>query len=249
MNNFPNAPIVGQIFDKWTWDGLTWRLSGVSKSGSGFTFVQDALPTATKSGDTWFRTDTTDSFIWIDDGSSTQWVQFAPGRKYPASQIAFTSTAGGTYLPAVTAITVQDAIAEVATDTAATYARGIEVIAPYLSLSGTVVAAATTTTVTNTISFTPRVGRRYRLFFRIRAITGSPGYVYLRTAGSNNIATNDIYNYLGGAYIHHDIEVIFDGNGVASTYWITYYSNVSTTIYSGDQPVGRFYIEDVGPAR
>lgn len=243
MNNFPNAPIVGQIFDKWTWDGLTWRLSGVSKSGSGFTFVQDAVPTATKSGDTWFRTDTTDSFVWIDDGSSTQWVQFAPGRKYLASQIAFTPTT------TIAATNVQAAIDEVATDTAATYARGVEVIAPYLVLSGTAVSANVLTTVSNTISFTPRVGRRYRLFFRIRAITGSPGYVYLRTAGSNNIATNDIYNYIGGAYIHHDIEVIFDGNDVASTYWITYFSSVATTIYSGDQPVGRFYIEDVGPAR
>lgn len=249
MNDFPNAPIVGQIFDKWTWDGIAWKLSGASKSGSGFTFVQDALPTAIRAGDTWFQTSTGDSFVWIDDGTSTQWVQFAPGRKFTASQVVFTPVAAAGLTPAITSTNAQAAIDEVAADAAAAYARGIEVLAPYLSLSGSPVAAATTTTVTNTIFFTPRLGRRYRLFFRIRAITGAAGYCYLRTAGVNNIAVNDIYNYIAGAYIHHDIEVIFDGTGTASTYWVVYYSNVATTIYAGDQPVSRFYIEDVGPAR
>lgn len=45
----------------------------------GFTFTQDATPTATSPGQTWFNTATGASYVWIDDGTSTQWVQFAPG--------------------------------------------------------------------------------------------------------------------------------------------------------------------------
>ena len=50
----------------------------ISGSG-GFTFNQDATPTATKAGDTWYHTATGDSYVWTSDGNSTQWVQFAPG--------------------------------------------------------------------------------------------------------------------------------------------------------------------------
>ena len=249
MIDFPNAPTTGQIFDKWTWNGTFWKLTAGSKSGAGFTFIQDAVPTATKAGDTWYQTSTGDSFLWVDDGSSTQWVQFAPGRKFNAGQLSFTPTVSpGPYVPSISATTVQAAVDEVASDTAATYARGVEIMGTVNLLSGTAVGAGATITVASISSFTPRVGRRYRLFFRIRAITGS-GYCYLRCQGSNNIATNDIYAFIGGAYIHHDIEIIFDGNGASSTYQIVFYASAACTIYSGDQPVSKFYIEDVGPAR
>ena len=45
----------------------------------GFKFMQDTVPTATAVGQTWFNTATGQSFIWVNDGTSTQWVQFAPG--------------------------------------------------------------------------------------------------------------------------------------------------------------------------
>lgn len=215
--------------------------------GTGFTFTQDSVPTASKAGDTWFNTLTNESFIWINDGSSTQWVQFAPGRKFTAAQIPFTPVTPAAPTPAIAATNVQSAIDEVVTDTAATYARGIEVLAPQLVMSGTGITAGVLTTVTNTISYTPRVGRRYRLFFRIRAITGS-SYVYLKCVGTG-FPANDVYQYVTGAYVHHDIEIIFDGTGVASTYYIQIYCAAACTIYSGDQVVGKFYLEDVGPAR
>jgi hypothetical protein len=245
--DFPSSPTNGQVYDKWTWNGSVWALTAGDRGGAGFTFSQDTVPIATKKGDTWFQTSTGDSFVWVDDGSSTQWVQFGPGRKFSAAQIAFTPTSPVAPIPAISATNVQAAIEEVAVDTAANYARGIEVVAPNLVYSGTAVGAGATLTVTNTISFTPRVGRRYRLFYRIRAITGS-SYVYLTCIGTN-IAANDIYNFVGGAYIHHDIEIIFDGTGVASTYYIRIFCAAACNIYSGDQPVSKFYIEDVGPAR
>jgi hypothetical protein len=30
-------------------------------------------------GDTWFNTSSGYSYVWVDDGTSQQWVQFAPG--------------------------------------------------------------------------------------------------------------------------------------------------------------------------
>jgi hypothetical protein len=55
----------------------TW--SAPAGGGGGFNFNQDATPTATAMGQTWFQTSTGASFVWIDDGTSTQWLQFAPG--------------------------------------------------------------------------------------------------------------------------------------------------------------------------
>lgn len=79
--DFPDAPTNGQVYDKWTWNGTMWKLTAGAGGGggSGFTFSQDAMPTATAIGNTWYQTSTGDSFVWTNDGNSTQWVQFAPG--------------------------------------------------------------------------------------------------------------------------------------------------------------------------
>jgi len=69
-------PSTGESF---VWDGTEWVLFASGAAGSGFTFTQDAVPVAEDTGDTWFRTSDGASFVWVDDGNSTQWVQFAPG--------------------------------------------------------------------------------------------------------------------------------------------------------------------------
>lgn len=47
---------------------------GPQGSGAGgFNFAQEATPVATYIGDTWFKTDTAESFVWYEDF----WVQFA----------------------------------------------------------------------------------------------------------------------------------------------------------------------------
>lgn len=76
--DFPDNPTNGQVYDKWTWDGTMWVLTA-GGAGSGFTFMQDAVPTATAVKQTWFETDTGASYVWSNDGNSTQWVQYAPG--------------------------------------------------------------------------------------------------------------------------------------------------------------------------
>jgi hypothetical protein len=41
----------------------------------GFTFVEDAAPTTTRVGDTWFDSATGLAYVWFD----SRWVQYAPG--------------------------------------------------------------------------------------------------------------------------------------------------------------------------
>jgi hypothetical protein len=88
--DFPDSPTVGQVYDKWTWNGTLWTLTsggGGGGGGSGFTFVQDTAPTPVKAGDTWF--DTSDaasggtSWVAVSEvpgaAGPLNWVQFAPG--------------------------------------------------------------------------------------------------------------------------------------------------------------------------
>lgn len=89
----------------WVWDGSNWVSLGpikgppgpagnpgppgaqgpagptgpVGPAGPGFTFVQDARPTASAVGQTWYETDTARSYVWVNDGTSFQWIQYAPG--------------------------------------------------------------------------------------------------------------------------------------------------------------------------
>lgn len=62
---------------------LSGRPSSGDDSGGGgsdgFSFTQDTAPTATALGQTWYNTSNGASLVWIIDGDSEQWVQFAPG--------------------------------------------------------------------------------------------------------------------------------------------------------------------------
>jgi hypothetical protein len=48
---------------------------GPTTDTQGFTFTQDAVPTTSRVGDTWFNTATGKSYLWFD----SRWVMFAPG--------------------------------------------------------------------------------------------------------------------------------------------------------------------------
>jgi hypothetical protein len=60
-------------------DGTRLRILATFSNPStelyGFTITQDALPTTSRVGDTWFNTTTGESFVWVDN----RWVMFAPG--------------------------------------------------------------------------------------------------------------------------------------------------------------------------
>jgi hypothetical protein len=53
--------------------------TGPAGPTDGFTFYQDAVPTATRPGQTWWESDTGRAYIWFVDADGGQWVQFAPG--------------------------------------------------------------------------------------------------------------------------------------------------------------------------
>ena len=61
--------------------------------GQGFTYTQDTAPTATKTGETWWQTSTGYSYLWWNDGTSLQWIQFAPG---PPGSVGPTGATGAT---------------------------------------------------------------------------------------------------------------------------------------------------------
>jgi hypothetical protein len=91
ISNFLATPVVGRgwvTFQAGDPEHPVW-LSGAfvtaggvappGEGGSGFTYSQDFPPTDPSEDETWFNTVTGASYIWLDDGTSQQWVQFAPG--------------------------------------------------------------------------------------------------------------------------------------------------------------------------
>lgn len=98
MIDFPDTPTPGQEFTvgglTWVFNDPLWNLkssgSGGGSSGGGsdgFSFTQDAAPTATTAGQTWFDTATGNSFVWFDG----QWSQFAPGSGGDSKLLSVTS--------------------------------------------------------------------------------------------------------------------------------------------------------------
>lgn len=85
--DYPASPTVGQIYDRWEWDGTKWMLAASGGGGGGgsdgYSFVQEGAPTATVAGQTWYQTSTGASYVWYD----SFWVQTSPGG-VPAVPIA-----------------------------------------------------------------------------------------------------------------------------------------------------------------
>ena len=122
---------------------------------------------------------------------------------------------------------------------------------------GVVVAAVPTNVtntgfqVTNNITFTPLVGRRYRIVISLRAlVTGAAGYlqVFFRN-GTTNLNADAVLPYIPVAeplYNSLYFDWIVDGDGVAKSYNVNLVAQVGKTIsvYGGSS---FFYLEDVGP--
>ena len=77
--DFPNAPIVGQVFQGWTWDGEKWT----SGTGFGSIYVSDTAPNAPVNS-LWWQSSTGILYVRYADGTSTQWVAMASGAAPPA---------------------------------------------------------------------------------------------------------------------------------------------------------------------
>lgn len=233
MLDFPANPTVDQVFDKWTWNGSTWNLTPVSQTGggggSGFTYVTDTTPPPAKIGDTWFDTSTAAA-------GGTSWVAI---EEAPGGELVWVQFAPGSGIPA-----------------APDWARGIMVMgAANVLPQGTAIAANVSTLFTNTVNFTPLVGRRYRVYACIRAMfpTTTACAVRFRVQGTNSITplgdAGEIWQNIPTMYGSLAAEWVIDGTGIASTYGVSIQPwNVGITVYI-DQPASRFYIEDMGPIR
>ena len=62
----------------------TFSAGGGGGGSDGYTYVTEDAPVGDdlaplKTGQTWYQTSTGDSFVWVDDGTSAQWIQTAPG--------------------------------------------------------------------------------------------------------------------------------------------------------------------------
>jgi len=219
--DFPDSPTSGQVYDKWTWNGYVWALTPPD-GGSGFTFVRDTVPTAAKEGDTWF--DTSDA---ASGGTSWLAVSEIPGSAGPLNWVQFAPGQGG--------------------GGGAGGPRGIVALGATTGVSSLAVAAGSETVVSNTITFTPLLGRMYRIRCNIRATAVSPANNgYLRCYSSNAAvpSAHENWVYLGGAYQHLSFEYPFFGNGVSSTFQMRFYTASAGSLWT-DQPTSYFYIEDI----
>lgn len=97
----PGDIIIDGDGNGWSWDGTTWinigpiqgppgpqgpqGPPGTGGGGSGFTYVQEGVPTATAEGETWWNSSDDPalggtSWLAVDEGTGQLvWVQFAPG--------------------------------------------------------------------------------------------------------------------------------------------------------------------------
>lgn len=123
---------------------------------------------------------------------------------------------------------------------------GIVAMGAMTNLAGVALPANGTIDVTQPLVFTAQVGRRYRLVCRLRANSAPNGYMYL-TAVGGPIGSNDVYRYLSGAYDEINVEVIFNGDGIQSTYKVRAFCNINASVWTDQSQVSVFYIEDVGP--
>ena len=80
MFDFPSSPTNGQQFTPfagaptYVWQSPVWRIaSGGVNSG---VKVSETPPLDPVQGMLWYESDSGNTFIWYDDGSSAQWVQF-----------------------------------------------------------------------------------------------------------------------------------------------------------------------------
>ena len=76
MINFPDNPVVGEVFTDggitWTWDGVKWKVT--ITGGSPPAEVGDTPPANPVPGALWFNSLDAQLYIWYDDGNSQQWV-------------------------------------------------------------------------------------------------------------------------------------------------------------------------------
>lgn len=92
--NFPDNPALDQVAtgpggQQFKWDGVKWvALLGTGGGGGGLTFVGPTPPPSPPVGQLWFDTTNVQTYLWYNDGTSSQWVA-----------VVNIAGGGGAYLP------------------------------------------------------------------------------------------------------------------------------------------------------
>ena len=79
--DFPSSPTEDQIFSpaggpKYIYKAPRWL---AQSSGGASVTISDTMPPTPNPGSLWFESDSGETYIWYDDGTSTQWVQMNSG--------------------------------------------------------------------------------------------------------------------------------------------------------------------------
>ena len=80
--NFPDSPSVNDTFVSagfsYIWDGTVWTASGNPASSGASVSTGDTAPTNPSDGDLWYRSSDGRTYLYYNDGNSSQWVDSNP---------------------------------------------------------------------------------------------------------------------------------------------------------------------------
>lgn len=71
--DFPSSPVSGATYQGYTFDGTAWNYT----AKPGMIICSDTPPANPPVGQQWFRTTNGQLYVYVDDGTSKQWVQCA----------------------------------------------------------------------------------------------------------------------------------------------------------------------------
>src|SRR4029077_4939627 len=63
----------------WNWNGTQWVNLGPAGSNAIATYIGDLPPATPTVGQLWWESDSGKTYIYYNDGDTTQWIQIAPG--------------------------------------------------------------------------------------------------------------------------------------------------------------------------
>jgi hypothetical protein len=97
MIDFPASPTIGEQFTSggfvWEWDGIKWTIVPGSGASGAFVTISDTPPASPAVGDLWWDSVGGQTYLWMTDANSSQWVPASNSASLPPP--ASTTVLGG----------------------------------------------------------------------------------------------------------------------------------------------------------
>jgi hypothetical protein len=87
--NFPSTPTLNQVYTSgdrtWTWNGRYWKATSTTigytgSAGAVVASISSTPPSTPSLGDVWIDSATGIQYFYVNDGNSSQWIEFSnPG--------------------------------------------------------------------------------------------------------------------------------------------------------------------------